>query len=109
MIMAKETAAQRRERYARLLADYDELNSRMRKDERDMKALKDQVREIPAGTYGEWLRSLGTPRVITDMDAVREDYAARQLELPTKETEPPIVVRHVAATNVGKHRARRPA
>jgi hypothetical protein len=105
MIMAtKETAAQRRLRYARLLADYDELNSRMRKDERDMKALKDAVREIPAGTYGEWMRSQGTPRVITDMDAVREYYSAQQLELPTKETEPPVVVRHVAATDKGRHR-----
>lgn len=96
----RETAKQRRERLAALLADYRAKADQKSKLDRDVENLKKRIREeIPsAGTYGEWVREHGTPRVITDMDKVRADYATRGEEIPTKETEPPIVVRHVAAT-----------
>jgi hypothetical protein len=96
----RETAKQKRERLAALLADYRNKADQLSKLESDVKSLKTRIRaEIPnTGTYGEWVREHGTPRMIPDMDKIRADFADRGQELPKKETEAPIVVRHVAAT-----------
>jgi len=88
----KETAAQRKTRYAMLLADYDARSRELRKLDSIVKGLKEQIREMPTGTYGEWVRSEGTPREIPDSAAIKADFAARGVALPTKFTEAPILV-----------------
>lgn len=90
--MAKETAAARRSRISMLLADYDARSRELRKLAKDVDSLKEQIREIPPGTYGEWTRAEGTPREITDQAAVKAHYAEIGLPLPTKMTEPPVIV-----------------
>lgn len=92
----KETAAQRKTRFAMLLADFDARRREARKLESIIKGLKEQIEEIPAGTYGEWVRSSGTPREIVDQDAIKARYAELGEALPTKMTAAPIVVSHLA-------------
>lgn len=95
--MKRETIKQRRARVALLLARYDEVNRAHSKMTRELEELKKEVRALELGTYDEWSYGHGNPREITDMDAVRADFAERNLELPTKLSAPPIVVRHVGA------------
>jgi hypothetical protein len=95
MIMAKETAAQRKTRISMLLADYDAKSRELRKLAADVETMKEQIKEIPGGTYGDWVRSSGTAREILDQKAVREAYKERGESLPLKMTEAPIVVSHV--------------
>jgi hypothetical protein len=92
----RETAAQKRTRIAMLLADYSNRAAELRKLSKIVDGLKEQVREIPLGVYGEWQRSEGTPREIADAVAIKARYAALGETLPTKMTEAPIVVRPVA-------------
>lgn len=89
---AKETAAQRKRRFEMICADYDARSRELRKLESIVKGLKEQVREIPEGTYGEWTRSHGTAREIVDQAAVKTHYATIGEPLPTKMTEAPILV-----------------
>jgi hypothetical protein len=90
--MPRETAAQRRTRIAMLLADYDARSRELRKLTKIVDGLKEQIREVDAGTYGDWIRGHGTPREIMDMAAVKQDYADRGKPVPMKVTEAPIVV-----------------
>lgn len=90
--MAKETAAQRRTRISLLLADYDARSRELRKLAKIVDGLKEQIREVPVGTYGDWIRSEGTPREIMDQAAVKQEYAARGEDLPMRMTDAPIVV-----------------
>jgi hypothetical protein len=92
--MARETAAQKKTRIGMLLADYDARSRELRKLLKDVDALKVQVREVPAGTYGEWTRSEGTPREIVDQAAVKREYVERGEIMPMKMTEAPIIVTH---------------
>jgi hypothetical protein len=94
--MAKETAAQKRTRIALLLADFDARNRELRKLTKIVEGLKEQVKEIDPGTYGDWQRSDGTPREILDQAAVRQDYAERGVPLPMKVTDAPAVVSFLA-------------
>jgi hypothetical protein len=94
--MAKETAAQRKIRISGLLAQYDAESRELRKLAKSVEALKAQIHEVPAGTYGEWIRSTGTPREIMDMAAVKEDFASRGTPMPMRMSAPPIVITHVA-------------
>lgn len=94
--MARETAAQKKTRVALLLADYDARSRELRKLTTIVDGLKEQVREIDHGTYGEWTRSAGTPRQILDQAAVKAVFKDTGRELPTKMTEAPIVVTHAA-------------
>jgi hypothetical protein len=101
MIMAvRETAKQRRQRLAGLLAEYREKADLKSKLDRDVDTLKRRIRdEIPGpATFGEWVREHGGTREITDMDKVRADYARHGEQVPTKTTDPSIIVRHVSAT-----------
>lgn len=91
--MAKETAAQRKTRISMLLADYDARSRELRKLTKDVDALKEQIAEIPVGTYGDWIRTEGTPRELLDQAEAKNRLAAAGLEIPTKMTAPPIVVR----------------
>lgn len=97
--MAKETAAARRTRIEGLLSHYDEASRQLRKLAKDVDSMKEQIKEIPPGTYGEWIRSAGTPREIMDQQAVKRDYEERGATLPTKTTDAPIVVTHAAASS----------
>lgn len=90
--MPRETAAQKRTRIALLLADYDARSRELRKLTKEVEGLKEQVKEIEPGTYGEWIRSEGTPREVLDQAAVREAYKARDEELPVKVTSAPVIV-----------------
>lgn len=90
--MARETAAQRRTRIEMLLADFDARNRELRKLTKIVDGLKEQVKDVPVGVYGEWQRAEGTPREITDQAAVKAHYAEVGIEMPTRLTDPPIVV-----------------
>jgi len=96
--MPRETAKARRARIADLLAAYDESARQLRKLERDVKAMAEEIREAGPGTYSDWTYSHGTPREILDQPAAQA--LIRQLggEVPKITTKPPIVVTHVAAT-----------
>lgn len=96
--MPRETKKQRDARVGALLADYDEKSRQLAKLEADVKDLKERIRDLAEGTYGEWSLAWGTPRSILDQAQVRKDYAERGEELPKKDTQPAIVVKHVAAT-----------
>ena len=48
--------------------------------------------------------TLGTPREILDQPQVQKDYAAEGKEVPKVLTQPPIVVKHVAATSTPTRR-----
>lgn len=100
--MPRETKRQRDERVGALLAEYDEKSRQLRKLERDVKDMKDRVRELAEGQYGEWVFTLGTPREILDQPQVQKDYADQGKAVPKVMTQPPIVVKHVAATTKGK-------
>lgn len=93
--MARETAAQKRTRISMLLADYSNRSAELRKLVKIVDGLKEQVREIDPGTYGDWQRSTGTPREILDQAAIKAKYAELGLTLPVKMTDPPVVVRPV--------------
>lgn len=96
--MGRETAAARRTRIEGLLADYDNLNRQQLKLKKEVDSLKEQIRDVPPGTYGEWIRSAGTPRENMDQQAVKRQYEERGETVPTKMTEAPIVVTHIAAS-----------
>jgi hypothetical protein len=93
----KETAAQKKRRFEMTLADYANRAEELRKLTKIVEGLKEQVREIPAGKYGEWERSSGTPREITDQAAVKAHYAAIGETMPTRMTDAPLLVRPVVA------------
>jgi len=97
MTTRRETIKQRDARVSMLLADYDARVRELRKLEKDVDSLKEQVREIEPGTYGDWVREDGTPREIMDQAAVKEDYHKRRVEVPMTTTRPPIVVRPAVA------------
>lgn len=94
--MVRESKAVRTARISMLLAEFDARSKELNKLQGIVKTLKEQVREITPDTYGEWVRAEGTPRSVLDQAAVRADYAERGVELPTKLTDPPIVVTHVS-------------
>lgn len=90
------TAAQKRKVAEMLLADYSNRSAELRKLVKIVDGLKEQVKELAPGTYGEWQRSTGTPREVLDQQAVRAKYAELGLTLPTKMTDAPVVVSPVA-------------
>lgn len=91
----RETAAQRRKRFEMLLAEYDARSRESRKLDSIVKGLKEQIADIPAGTYGEWVRSHGTAREITDTTALKIMLTEHGLTVPTKMSAAPVVVTHV--------------
>lgn len=97
--MPRETKAQKNARVGMLLAEYDEKSRALRKLEKDVKALGEQVRETGVGVYGEWTYSHGTPREILDQPAAQALIKELGHEVPKVMTKPPIVIQHVAATS----------
>lgn len=90
--MPRETAAQRRTRISLLLGEYDAVNRDLRKLSKIREGLKEQIKDIPTGDYGDWTLSAGTPREITDQTAIKARYAELGEALPTKLTDAPIIV-----------------
>jgi hypothetical protein len=88
----RETAAQRKTRIGMLLADYDARSRELRKLQSIVKGLKEQIEEVPEGTYGEWTRSHGTPREIVDQAAIKARFTELGEPLPMKMTAAPILV-----------------
>lgn len=76
-----------------LLADYDARSAELRKLSKIVEGLKEQIREVPIGSYGDWALSHGTPREITDASAVKRHFAEQGIPMPTRMTEAPIVVK----------------
>lgn len=98
--MAKETAAQRKTRIGMLLADYDDKIRQQRKLAADIKALKAEIEKVPNGTYGDFIRSEGTPREILDQPKARDLLKLYGIDIPTVMTSAPIVVTPVAGRSV---------
>jgi hypothetical protein len=91
--MPKETATQRKQRIADLLADYFHRSAELRKLARDVDSMKEQIREeVEPGTYGDYVRSAGTPREITDAEAVKRHFAEIGKPMPVKMTAAPVIV-----------------
>jgi hypothetical protein len=88
----KETAAQRKTRVAMLLADLKNRSEELNKLTTVVKGLKEQVREIDPGTYGDWVLSLGASREIMDQKAVRKYFTDNGVDMPTTMTEPSRIV-----------------
>ena len=94
--MPRETAAQKRTRIGHLLADYNNRASELRKLEKIVDGLKEQVREVPPGKYGDWERADGTPREIVDAVALKARFAQLGEVIPMRMSAPPLVVRPAA-------------
>lgn len=90
--MARETAAQKKSRISALLADYDARNREINKLTTIVKGLREQIREIEPGTYGDWVRASGTPREMLDQQEARRLLTEAGIAIPMKLTEAPVVV-----------------
>ena len=81
-----------------LLADYDAKSRELRKLTKQVDELKTEIREtVPAGPYGEWVRSEGTPREILDQPAARKALTDAGIPVPMKMTDAPVIVTPAAA------------
>lgn len=96
--MPRETKAQKAARVGLLLADYDAKSRELRKLDKDVEGLKEAIRALDPGTYGEWTYAQGSTREILDQKEAKVRLEANGLEVPMVETRPSIVVNHVAAT-----------
>lgn len=95
----RETKAQKVSRVSLLLADYDEQSKALRKLSKRVDEMKAEIRkEIEPGTYGEWIVSTGTPREILDQLEAKNLLTGRGIPIPTKMTDAPVIVTHVAST-----------
>jgi hypothetical protein len=90
--MARETAAQKKTRISMLLADYANRSIEFRKLAKIVDGLKEQVKEIEPGAYGDWTLALGTPREILDQPAARKALTEAGIAVPMKMTDAPVVV-----------------
>jgi hypothetical protein len=92
---ARETAAQKRTRINMLLADYDNRSKELRKLIKIVDGLKEQVREVEPGKYGDLELSEGTAREILDQPAARKALTEAGFAIPMMMTQAPLVVRPV--------------
>lgn len=90
--MPRETKAQRTSRVSTLCASYDAHRRELAKLTKIVNAEKELVKVEDPGTYGEWIIATGTAREINDMEAIKAHYADRGETLPTRMSEPPVVV-----------------
>ena len=88
----RETAAQKRSRIAALIADYDARSRELNKLTTIVKGLKEQVREIEPGTYGDFVLGHGTPREIMDQQAARKLLTENGITVPMTTTQAPLTV-----------------
>jgi hypothetical protein len=90
--MPRETKTARNARVSGLLADFDARNREINKLSKIRDGLKEQLKEIEPGTYGDWVLATGTPREVLDQRAARELLTQHGVPVPTKITDAPIVV-----------------
>lgn len=90
--MARETKAQMNSRISALLADYDARTRELNKLTTIVKGLKEQVRELSAGDYGDWRLTYSSPRQILDQSKAKALLTGAGIEVPMVETAPPVVV-----------------
>jgi len=88
----RETAAQKRSRISALIADYDARSRELNKLTTIVKGLKEQVREIEPGTYGDFVLGHGTPREIMDQQAARKLLTENGITVPMTTTQAPLTV-----------------
>lgn len=87
---------------AALLAAYAAANARAREADREKRALRKQVDELPADeVFGGWRKRFGTPAQIVDRDAVTALLAEQGVEVPMKDAEAPLVVEYVGDREEG--------
>jgi hypothetical protein len=76
-----------------LLADYDDKSRQLRKLQKDVDDLKEQIRnDVPVGTYGDWVRGESTPRELLDQAEAKRLLTEAGIPVPTKTTSAPITV-----------------
>ncbi len=90
--MARETAAQKKSRLSALLADFDARNRELNKLMTIVKGLKEQVREIDPGPYGDWVLAHGTAREMFDQREARRLLTEAGIEVPMVMSQAPMVV-----------------
>lgn len=93
--MPRETAAQKRTRISLLLADFDARQRELRKLEKIVDGLKEQVREIAPGTYNDWSVAEGTPRELLNQSEAKRLLTAAGIDVPTVMSKAPMVVKPV--------------
>lgn len=87
---------------AKLLAAYVAANARAREADRQKRALRKKVDDLPADVvFGGWRKRLGKPAEILDRDAVKALLTERGLEVPMKDAEPPLIVEYVGDQGEG--------
>lgn len=93
--MARETKAAKQVRIGMLLAEYDAANNDKLKAERRVEELKEQIKaeQLPEGPYGDWTLAYSNGRTILDQKTAKELLTQRKIPVPTKTTDPSIVVK----------------
>lgn len=77
---------------AKLLAAYAAANARASEADREKRALRKLVDELPAEVvFDGWRKRFGTPKRIVDRAAVE----ALLPEVPMRDAEPPLIVEYV--------------
>jgi hypothetical protein len=90
--MARETKAAMNARVGALLADFDARNREVNKLKKIVEGLKLQIKELNAGTYGDWVLATGTPRELLDQQEAKRLLTEAGIPVPVKMTDAPIVV-----------------
>lgn len=91
--MAPRMTAARREIEAKL-AEFYTANEAKRKADADYRRARKAIEDVPDGQFGEYLKTYGNPRTITDNDAVAKHFSQLHETVPTKQAFP-LVVRKV--------------
>lgn len=86
----------RQSEHAKLLAAYAAANARACEADREKRALRKLVDELPADeVFDGWRKRFGTPKRVIDRDAVAALLAKQGLEVPMRDAEAPLVVEYV--------------
>lgn len=94
---ARETAAQKRSRVSALLADYDNRSRELNKLKKIVDGLKEQIKELPSGTYGEWQLAFSSGRELFDQAEAKRLLTNLGVEIPMFTSAQSAVVAPVAA------------
>jgi hypothetical protein len=90
--MARETKAAMTARVSALLADFDARNREINKLSKIRDGLKEQIKELAHGTYGDWVLAGGTPRENLDQREAKRLLTEAGIEVPMRMSDAPIVV-----------------
>lgn len=90
--MPRETAAQKRSRLSALLGDYDARNRELNKLTTIVKGLKEQVREVEAGSYGDWNLTYGAGREMLNQSEAKKLLTEAGIEIPMIATQGSIII-----------------